>query len=62
MFNKTYEFHKIKKELETIKALDKYALFLGQCMKIAVLIKWLITFRIKIEALKRSLFSCNAAG
>jgi hypothetical protein len=27
MFNKTYEFQKIKKELETIKALDKYALF-----------------------------------
>jgi hypothetical protein len=27
MFNKTYEFQKIKKELITIKALDKYALF-----------------------------------
>ena len=27
MFNKTYEFQKIKKELFTIKALDKYALF-----------------------------------
>ena len=27
MFNKTYEFQKIKKKLETIKALDKYALF-----------------------------------
>ena len=27
MFNKTQEFSKIKKELETIKALDKWALF-----------------------------------
>ena len=27
MFNKTYEFQKIKKELNTIKAMEKYALF-----------------------------------
>jgi hypothetical protein len=27
MFNKTLEFNKIKKELETIKVLDKWALF-----------------------------------
>ncbi len=27
MFNKTHEFRKIKKELETIKALNKWALF-----------------------------------
>jgi hypothetical protein len=27
MFNKTYEFQKIKKELEAINALDEYALF-----------------------------------
>jgi hypothetical protein len=27
MFNKTYEFQKIKKELETIKVLDDWALF-----------------------------------
>lgn len=27
MFDKTHQFRKIKKELETIKALDKWALF-----------------------------------